>query len=107
MFKVGDEVIINNDEYSITRRGSMGKIVKVNDYQALVHFTILTSNHYGDHDHGQQDDHYFIPIMDLTLTKVADPQASVIAKIKEMEARRIKLKKTKVKSNDVPIAPYF
>jgi hypothetical protein len=109
MFKVGDEVIVIGDSYGITTEGSVGVVMEVNtrSNQALVFFTTLTSGMYGQHDWGKPNDHYYISINDLGLTRPVSPQLAVIAKIKEMEARRIKLKKAKVKSNDVPIAPYF
>ena len=107
MFKVGDEVFINKHEYDITTKGSIGKIIKTNAIDSLVHFTYIASNMYGENDNGQPEDHYFISNIHLTILKAADPQLAVIAKIKEMEARRIKMRKAKVKSNDVPIAPYF
>jgi hypothetical protein len=118
MFKVGDEVIVTGDSYGITTEGSVGVVIEINTRtdQVLVFFTTLTSGMYGQHDYGQPSDHYYINIDDLGLTSPVNPQLAVIAKIKEMEARRIKmrqahqgklLKKAKVKSNDVPVAPYF
>jgi hypothetical protein len=117
MFKVGDEVIVDNDEYGITTKGSIGIVQRVrDDNQLLVFFTTLTSGRYGHHDRGHPADTYWVSAQDLLLKKPVNPQQAVLAKIKEMEARRIKmrqthqgksLKKAKVKSNDVPIAPYF
>jgi hypothetical protein len=107
MFRIGDEVIVTKNEYSITTMGSIGKVVKTNDYHSLVHFTHITSQRYGKYDHGQPDDHYFIPNEHLAPYKLVDPQLAVITKIKEMEARRIKLKKAKAKKADDVVAPYF
>ena len=109
MFKIGDEVIVISEEYGITTKGSVGVVMEINTRtdQVLVFFTTLTSGRYGHHEWGKPNDHYYISIDDLGLTNPVNPQLAVIAKIKEMEARHVKLKKAKVKSNNVPIAPYF
>jgi hypothetical protein len=109
MFKVGDEVIVIGEDYGITTKGSVGVVMEVNTYTnlAVVFFTTLTSGRYGHHDYGKPNDHYFININDLGLTNPVNPHLAVIAKIKEMEARRIKLKKAKVRKTDDVVAPYF
>ena len=106
MFKIGDEVIVIGEEYGITTKGSVGVVMEVHTRtnQAVVFFTTLTSGRYGHHDYGQPSDHYYISINDLGLTNPVNPQLAVIAKIKEMEARRIKLKKAKVKNVISPFA---
>ena len=107
MFKVGDEVIVTSDSYGITTEGSVGKVIKVNPYGLLIHFTLLTSGEYGKHDFGQPMNCYSINLSDVQLLHPVNPHLAVIAKIKEMEARRMKLKKTKVKKSYDVVAPYF
>jgi len=80
MLKIGDEVIIiNDDHYSISTKGSIGIITRVYTETADVHFTHLTSQYRGDIRE------FLIDIMDIEPYN-SDPSITpVIRKIRQME----------------------
>jgi len=80
MFKIGEEVIIiNDDQYSISTKGSIGIITRVHIESAEVHFTHLTSGYRG------YTREFLINMIDMEPYN-SDPSITpVIRKIRQME----------------------
>ena len=97
MFNVGDEVMITTGIYGITSKGSLGTVVKVTDDLVLVEFTYIASGLYGRQEGNLPEDHFWVRQHHCGLVAPTNPQQAVLAKIKEMEARRIKGKVLKQK----------
>jgi len=80
MLRIGDEVIIiNDDQYSISTKGSIGIITRVYHTSADVHFTHLTSSYRGDMRE------FVIHMADMEPYNTDPSITPVIRKIRQME----------------------
>jgi len=85
-FKVGDEVvIINDDRYGVTTLGSVGIVCSNEaDHEVYVQFKTIGKRKRP----ATEVDNYPIDIKDLDFLVSLTPQEQVIKKIREMEERR-------------------